>query len=130
MTDTIRLYIDDVEYQVARGANLVDAAKMIGNDIPVFCYHPKLAAVGMCRMCLVELGQATIEKETKAVQLDPATNKPAIRWQPKLQTACTTTVQDGMAVRTTTEEVKEARDSVIEFLLTSHPLDCPICDKG
>ncbi len=129
MADIVRIFIDDVEYQVPKGANLVDAAKVIGNDIPVFCYHPKLAPVGMCRMCLIELGQAAVNKETGQFDLD-ASGKPAIRWQPKLQTACTTTVTNGMAVRTATKQVQEARDDVLEFLLTSHPLDCPICDKG
>ncbi len=129
MADTVRLIIDDVEYQVPKGANLVDAAKMVGNDIPVFCYHPKLAPVGMCRMCLVELGQIQANKDTGQFQLD-ADGKPVIRWQPKLQTACTTTVTDGMTVRTMTHMVQEGRDDILEFLLTSHPLDCPVCDKG
>ncbi len=129
MTDTVRLFVDGIEHKVPKGANLVDAAKMVGNDIPVFCYHPKLAAVGMCRMCLVELGQAQIEKETGKLQLE-ADGRPVIRWQPKLVTACTTFVTDGMAIRTATEQVTEARDDILEFILTSHPLDCPICDKG
>jgi NADH-quinone oxidoreductase subunit G len=129
MADTVRLYIDGVEYRVPRGANLVDAAKMVGNDIPVFCYHPKLAPVGMCRMCLVELGQALLDKATGDLQRDDK-GAVVIRWQPKLQTACTTTVTDGTAIRTNTGQVTEARDDVLEFLLTSHPLDCPVCDKG
>ncbi len=129
MSDTVRVYVDDVEYQMPKGANLVDAAKLIGNDIPVFCYHPKMAPVGMCRMCLVELGQVQVDKDTKQFQLGPD-GKPAVRWNPKLQTACTTVVTDGMTVRTSTTLVQEARDDIIEFLLTSHPLDCPICDKG
>lgn len=129
MTDTVRLIIDGVVHQVPKGANLVDAAKMVGNDIPVFCYHPKLAPVGMCRMCLVELGQAGIDKDTGAFQLDDK-GQPAIRWQPRLATACTTVVTDGMAIKTTTPQVTEARDDIVEFLLTSHPLDCPVCDKG
>src|SRR5260221_5651726 len=129
MSDTVRVYVDDVEYQMPKGANLVDAAKLIGNDIPVFCYHPKMAPVGMCLMCLVELGQVQVDKDTKQFQLGPD-GKPAVRWNPKLQTACTTVVTDGMTVRTSTTLVQEARDDIIEFLLTSHPLDCPICDKG
>src|SRR3954468_16196743 len=104
MADTVRIYIDDVEYQVPKGANLVDAAKMIGNDIPVFCYHPKLSPVGMCRMCLIELGQVQVDQATKEFQLGPD-GKPVIRWQPKLQTACTTFVMDGMTVRTQTKIV-------------------------
>ncbi len=129
MPDTVRVFIDDKQYQFPKGANLVDAAKTIGNDIPVFCYHPKLASVGMCRMCLVELGQAQIDKETQQFQAGDD-GKIVIRWQPKLQTACTTTVADGLTVRTMTKLVQEARDDILEFLLTSHPLDCPVCDKG
>ncbi len=129
MVDTVRLLIDDIEYCVPKGMNLVDAAKLHGNDIPVFCYHPKLAPVGMCRMCLVELGQVEIDRATGAFVTDE-NGKPKIRWQPKLATACTQTVTDGMAMRTATQAVKEARDDIIEFILTSHPLDCPICDKG
>src|SRR5689334_12580610 len=99
MADTVRIFIDDVEYQVPKGANLVDAAKMLGNDIPVFCYHPKLEPVGMCRMCLVEMGSAAVDKATGQFTLDAA-GKVAIRWQPKLNTACTTVVADGLAIRT------------------------------
>lgn len=129
MADTVTIYIDDVAYQVSKGTNLVDAAKGIGNDIPVFCYHPKLAPVGMCRMCLIELGAVQVDPQTKQTQMDAA-GKPMVRWQPKLATACTTTVTEGMTVRTATKQVTDARDDIIEFLLTSHPLDCPICDKG
>jgi NADH-quinone oxidoreductase subunit G len=129
MTDLVTIYIDDVAYQVPKGANLVDAAKMVGNDVPVFCYHPKLAPVGMCRMCLVELGNVQYDKDTKQMQVDDK-GQPVIRWQPKLATACTTTVAEGLTMRTATKQVTEARDDIIEFLLTSHPLDCPICDKG
>jgi NADH-quinone oxidoreductase subunit G len=129
MTDTVKIFIDDVGYTVPKGANLVDVAKQYAdNDVPVFCYHPKLSPVGMCRMCLVELGQVQVN-EAKEMQFD-AEGKPVARWQPKLQTACTTTVSEGMTVRTNTQAVINGRDDIIEFLLTSHPLDCPICDKG
>jgi NADH-quinone oxidoreductase subunit G len=129
ITKTVTIYIDDVSYQVPAGANLVDAAKALGNDIPVFCYHPKLAPVGMCRMCLVELGNIEKDRATGQVMLDEK-GQPKVRWFPKLQTACTTNVSDGMTVRTNTKQVDEARENVVEFLLTSHPLDCPVCDKG
>src|SRR5258706_4305482 len=112
MTDTVRVYIDDVEHQLPKGANLVDAAKLIGNDIPVFCYHPKLDPVGMCRMCLIELGQVQVDPATKQYQLD-ADGRPMVRWQPKMQTACTTNVVDGMTVRTSTKLVQDARDDII-----------------
>ncbi len=129
MADTVKIYIDDQAYDVPKGTNLVDAAKWVGNDIPVFCYHPKMKPVGMCRMCLVEMGSINRDRATGEVVLDDKGN-PTIRWFPKLQTACTTTVSDGLVIRTLTEQVSQARENVVEFLLTSHPLDCPICDKG
>ena len=87
---------------------LVDAAKHGDVEIPVFCYEPKLGdPVGACRMCLVE-----------------------IEGIPKLQTACSTPVRDGMVVHTQTDRVKDAQNAVVEFLLVNHPLDCPVCDKG
>ncbi len=100
-----------------------------GIEIPIFCYHPKLDPVGMCRMCLIELGSIQRDRATGEIQYDDA-GKPMVRWFPKLQTGCTQTVSDGMVVRTKTEQVAQARKNVLEFLLTSHPLDCPICDKG
>lgn len=130
MPNTVKIYIDDKEYEVPAGTNLVDVAKFYAdNDIPVFCYHPKMTPVGMCRMCLVEMGSIEKDRATGQVVLDDA-GKPKIRWFPKLQTACTTTVSDGLVVRTGTQQVDDARTNVVEFLLTSHPLDCPICDKG
>ncbi len=129
MANTVKIIIDDKEYEVPAGSNLVDAAKIIGNDIPVFCYHPKMSPVGMCRMCLIELGSVEKDRATGEVMLDDAGNA-KVRWFPKLQTACTQVVSDGMVVRTNTKQVDDARQNVVEFLLTSHPLDCPICDKG
>lgn len=129
MTETVTFYIDGQAYQVAKGTNLVDAAKMHDIDIPVFCYHPKLKPVGMCRMCLVELGSLSVNRETGEVERDEH-GEPVFRWFPRLQTACTQVVTDGLAVRTTTEAVVQGRNSILEFLLTSHPLDCPVCDKG
>ena len=125
----VKIVIDDQEYDVPAGANLVDAARNLGNDIPVFCYHPKMAPVGMCRMCLVEMGNIQKDRATGEVLLDDKGN-PQVRWMPKLQTACTTNVSDGLVIRTNTQQVDQARENVLEFLLTSHPLDCPICDKG
>jgi NADH-quinone oxidoreductase subunit G len=121
MADLVTLIIDDTEYQVPAGMNLVDAAKHCGVDIPVFCYHPKLGHDGNCRMCLVELGTPRRNRETGEV---------ALAWFPGVQTACTQTVVDGMAIRTTSETVIDARREILEFILSSHPLDCPICDKG
>lgn len=130
MSDTVKINVDGKEYRVEAGSNLVDAAKWhAGNDIPVFCYHPKMEPVGMCRMCLVELGTPARDRATGEWLMD-ADGSPQIRYFPKLQTACTTTVSDGMHIKTNTEQVTAARNDVLEFLLTSHPLDCPICDKG
>src|SRR5512143_3162563 len=101
ITNTVTIYIDGKEYQVPKGANLVDAAKWIGNDIPVFCYHPKMKPVGMCRMCLIEQGSFAKDRATGQVLLDEQGN-PKVAWLPKMQTACTTTVADGMHIRTST----------------------------
>ncbi|MCL5997931.1 MAG: NADH-quinone oxidoreductase subunit NuoG, partial [Chloroflexi bacterium] len=129
MADLVHLTIDGVPVAVPKGTVIVDAAKTIDNDIPVFCYHPKLRPVGMCRMCLVEVGTPKVDPATKQVVKGEDGN-PVIAWMPKLQTACTTPVSEGMSVRTNTKQVIEAREDILEFLLTSHPLDCPICDKG
>ncbi len=104
----ITLTIDGTEVHAGEGMMLADAAKLGDIEIPVFCYEPKLGEpVGACRMCLVE-----------------------IEGIPKLQTACSTAVKDGMVVYTESERVTEAQRSVVEFLLINHPLDCPVCDKG
>lgn len=121
MTDTVKITIDDVEFEVPAGMNLVDAAKLCGTDIPVFCYHPKLGHDGNCRMCLVELALPRQNRETDEMEL---------AWFPTLQTACTQTVTDGMAIRARSQKVIDGRREILELLLSSHPLDCPICDKG
>lgn len=129
MSESVTLTIDGIEVSVPKGTVVVDAAKRIGNDIPVFCYHPKMKPVGMCRMCLVEVGTPVRDRATGEIVKDDDGN-PQIRFFPTLQTGCTVQVSEGMVVRTKTEGVTEARDDIIEFLLTSHPLDCPVCDKG
>jgi NADH-quinone oxidoreductase subunit G len=104
----VTIIVDGAEIEASEGQMLVDAAKAGDVEIPVFCYEPKLGdPVGACRMCLVE-----------------------IEGIPKLQTACSTPIRDGMVVYTQTERVKEAQNAVVEFLLVNHPLDCPVCDKG
>ncbi|MBI3536235.1 MAG: (2Fe-2S)-binding protein, partial [Chloroflexi bacterium] len=122
-----KVTIDNKTTDVPNGTNLVQAAKKIGVEIPVFCYHPKLAPVGMCRMCLVEIGTPKKSADGK-IQTDEQGNA-LIAWLPKLQAACTTIVSDGMVARTAGANVADAQRGVLEFLLTSHPLDCPICDK-
>lgn len=129
MGKMVTLTIDGQVISVPQGMLIVDAAKKAGIDIPVFCYHPKMEPVGMCRMCLVEVGRPVIDRTTGQPILE-ADGTPKIQFGPKLETACTTPVSEGMVVRTQTQVVAEARRGIIEFLLTSHPLDCPICDKG
>jgi NADH-quinone oxidoreductase subunit G len=101
------LTIDGVPVTVPKGTLLVEAAKQIKQEIPIYCYHTKLGPAGLCRICLVE-----------------------IEGMPKLQIACNTVVTDGMVVRTQGEKVDAARATVLELFLVNHPLDCPICDKG
>jgi NADH-quinone oxidoreductase subunit G len=107
MADLVKLTIDGREIQAAPGTLVIDAAKRAGIEIPAFCYYEGLTLQAACRMCLVE-----VEK------------------MPKLMTACTLTVGEGMVVRTDTPQVHTARKYMLEFLLTNHPLDCPVCDKG
>lgn len=103
----INVTIDGKPVEVEPGTLVIEAAKKVGIEIPVFCYHPHMKPVAACRMCLVE-----IEK------------------MGKLQPSCATPVSEGMVVHTDTAPVKKAQAGVLEFLLAQHPLDCPICDKG
>jgi len=105
--DLVKLTIDGVPLEVPKGTLLVEAAKKIKQEIPVYCYHTKLGPAGLCRVCLVE-----------------------IEGTPKLQIACNTPVADGMVVHTRSEKARTGREMVLELLLVNHPLDCPICDKG
>ena len=107
MPKDINLTIDGTRLTVPEGTLLVEAAKTIDTDVPVYCYHPKLGPAGLCRICLVEIEKA-----------------------PKLQIACNTAVTEGMVVHTYGQKVEDGRRAVMEFLLLNHPLDCPICDKG
>lgn len=83
----------------------------------------------MCRMCLVDVGRPVIDRVSGQPVLDQ-TGQPKIQFGAKLETACTTPVSEGMVVVGMSEKVLDARKEILEFLLTSHPLDCPICDKG
>jgi NADH-quinone oxidoreductase subunit G len=129
MTKQVTLTIDDVQVSVLAGTLIVDAAKKAGIDIPVFCYHPKMEPAGMCRMCLVEIGRPMIDRGTGQPVLDE-NGQPKMQFMPKLETACTNPVSEGMVVLTQSEKSRDGQKGIIEFILTSHPLDCPICDKG
>ncbi len=129
MANEITLTIDGKQVTVPAGTLIVDAARELGIDIPVFCYHPKMEPVGMCRMCLVEVGRPMVDRATNQPVME-ADGTPKLQFGPKMETACTTPVSAGMVVIGMSDKVKAARNDVLEFLLTSHPLDCPICDKG
>jgi NADH-quinone oxidoreductase subunit G len=103
----VNIKINDRDLQVPAGKLIIEVTKSMGTEVPSFCYYPGLSLQAACRMCLVE-----VEK------------------MPKLQTACTLTAAEGMVIRTDTAQIKQARKGVLEFLLTNHPLDCPVCDKG
>jgi len=124
----VSLVIDGQPVSVPAGTLIVDAAKQIGIDIPVFCYHPKMEPVGMCRMCLVEVGRPVIDRTSGQPVIEDGKLK--IQFGAKLETACTTPVSEGMQVLGMSEKARTAQKEIIEFLLTSHPLDCPVCDKG
>ena len=107
MADLVKFIIDGRELEAAPGTLAIEAAKRAGIEIPSFCYYEGYSLQAACRMCLVE-----VEK------------------MPKMQVACTLPVTPGMVIHTDTTQVREARKYTLEFLLTNHPLDCPVCDKG
>ena len=128
--DLVTVNIDGKEIAVPKGTNVIEAARLVNVDVPHYCYHPKLAVVGNCRMCLIEMGMPAVDPATKAAVMDPATGKQKINWIPRPQIGCGTTVSPGLHVKTTSPMVKDAREGVMEFLLINHPLDCPICDQA
>src|SRR5438309_10612005 len=103
----LKVEIDGRPVEVPHGATVMDATNKLGVYVPHFCYHKKLSIAANCRMCLVEVEKA-----------------------PKPMPACATPVTNGMIVRTKSDKALKAQQSVIEFLLINHPLDCPICDQG
>jgi len=107
MSEQIKITINSQEFEVDKGARLIDVCREKGFGIPSFCYYKDLALQASCRMCLVRIDK-----------------------MPKLQTSCTITCTDGMVVTTQSEEVEKAQRAMGEFLLANHPLDCPVCDRG
>jgi len=103
----VTLTVDGKKVTAPAGTLLIEACKTAGIEVPSFCYYPNLSLQGACRMCLVK-----VEK------------------MPKLQTACTTVIGEGMIVTSDSDEIKQARKSMLEMLLGNHPLDCPVCDAG
>jgi NADH-quinone oxidoreductase subunit G len=103
----VTFIVDGKTLTAPAGTLLIEACKSHGIEIPAFCYYPGLSLQAACRMCVVR-----IEK------------------QPKLATACTTTVAEGMNVTTESPEIAQARKATLQLLLGNHPLDCPVCDAG
>jgi NADH-quinone oxidoreductase subunit G len=103
----VEIELDGQKVEVAEGSMVMHAAEKAGTYIPHFCYHKKLSIAANCRMCLVDVEKA-----------------------PKPMPACATPVTQGMIVRTKSDKAIKAQQSVMEFLLINHPLDCPICDQG
>lgn len=103
----VELKIDGIPVSIEQGSSIIQAAEKAGVYIPRYCYHDRLSVAGNCRMCLVE-----IEKS------------------PKMAAACSMPVGNGMSVITQSDKVKKVREGITEFLLSNHPLDCPVCDQG
>lgn len=106
-TELVKITINGAEVEVEKGSPLIDACREHGEHIPSFCYYKDLEPQASCRMCLVRIDK-----------------------MPKLQTSCTIKCTDGMVVTTRSPEIEKAQRSMGEFLLTNHPLDCPVCDRG
>jgi NADH-quinone oxidoreductase subunit G len=102
-----KLTIDGKEIEVEAGTNLIEAARRLGVEVPHYCYHAGLSIAGQCRLCMVDIEKA-----------------------PRPIIACNTQAADGMVVHTDTERVRQTRQSMMEFHLINHPLDCPVCDQA
>ena len=102
-----KLTIDGLEVVVEPGTSVLQACEQLGIEIPRFCYHERLSVAANCRMCLVEMERS-----------------------PKPIASCAMPCGDGMVIKTNSEQVKRARQGVMELILLNHPLDCPICDQG
>src|SRR5476649_3033918 len=103
----VTITVDGKKVTAPAGTLLIEACKAVGIEIPAFCYYPGLSLQAACRMCVVRIEKA-----------------------PKLATACTTTITEGMIVTTESPEIAQARKSTLQTLLGNHPLDCPVCDAG
>ena len=108
----VTIYIENKPYAVKRGGNLLHACLSLGFDIPYFCWHPALHSIGACRQCAVKVFKD--EKDTKG----------------KIVMSCMTPVSDGLHISIDDPEARTFRRSVIEWLMTNHPHDCPVCDEG
>lgn len=112
----VNITVNDIPLQVPKGELIVESVKRLGLEIPIFCYHPRMKPVGMCRMCLVEMGSKGPDG--------------SVRMMPKPQAACSLPASEGLVIVTDSDKIHADRKGVLEFLLINHPLDCPICDRG
>ena len=125
----VNVQINGKWYRFPKGTRIADACNSVGVHVPCFCYHPKLSVAGSCRMCLVEQGMPP----RLAPGATPTYGEDGylpIQWMPRAVIACANTVAENMGIRTDGKLCNEARRGVLEFLLTNHPLDCPICDQA
>ncbi len=125
----VNVQINGTWYRFPKGTRIADACNSVGAHVPCFCYHPKLSIAGSCRMCLVEQGMPPRLAPGATPTYGEDGYQP-IQWMPRAIIACANTVAENMGIRTEGKLTAEARRGVLEFLLSNHPLDCPICDQA
>src|SRR5574337_54167 len=108
----VRIEVDGDSYEVEGGQNLLHTCLSLGFDLPYFCWHPAMHAVGACRQCAIKLFKD--EKDTKG----------------KIVMACMTMAADGTRISIDDPDARKFRRGIIELLMTNHPHDCPVCDEG
>lgn len=106
------IHVDGKAYEVDGADNLLQACLSLGLDVPYFCWHPALGSVGACRQCAVKQFQNADDKRGRLVM------------------SCMTPAAEGTFIAIDDEEAKEFRQSVVEWLMTNHPHDCPVCEEG
>lgn len=106
------IHVDGKEYEVNGADNLLEACLSLGLDIPYFCWHPALGSVGACRQCAVKQYQNAEDTRGRLVM------------------SCMTPASDDTFISIDDEEAKQFRESVVEWLMTNHPHDCPVCEEG
>lgn len=125
------IIIDNVRYEYEKPGKVLQFMLDQGLDLPYFCYHPSMSIPANCRQCLVKAGTPVVDRETGKQELDE-NGEPKIRYFPKMMTACSLDMSDGMVIHSheTSDEVRRAQADNLELILINHPLDCPICDQA
>ncbi len=126
-----KIIIDGKEYEYEGNPKLLQFMLDNGIDVPYFCYHPAMSSPTNCRMCLVEIGYPVKNRQTGEIEYNED-GTPKIQWGRKPMTSCNTPVSPGMYVKTqhSSSVIKKAQEGVLEYMLSNHPLDCPICDQA